>query len=89
MWLCRLQSNHAEDTANQSRRGGWEGYWLAVFLWLQSLICKMGANGKEKPAKVILRKMNQGCFVEDQVLADGARGPGGTFSPQAWLAHGV
>lgn len=67
MWPSRLQSNHAEDTANQSRGGGWEGYWLAVFLWLQSLICKMGANGKGKPAKVILRKMNQGCFVEDQV----------------------
>lgn len=68
MWPCRLQSNHAEDTANQSRGGAGKGTGFTVSLWLQPLICKMGANGK-KTAKVILRKMNQGCFVGDQVLS--------------------
>lgn len=36
----------------------------------------MGANGKEKPTEVILRKKGHGCLVDDRSGPDQAGGPG-------------
>lgn len=55
-----LQSS-LRTQSHRLRVGAGKGSWLAVSLWPQSLICKMGANGKEKPTEVILRKINRGC----------------------------